>query len=67
MAEDKNKNDEKQNRDENDPFSFFKFEIPEDDSDDKKKNRKNGKKKFPFWAILIVAFALVTIIDLFVL
>ena len=66
MAE--NQNDEnKPQDDENDPYKFFKFAGPENQDDkDKDKKKKNGKKKFPFWPILLITLFAVAMAEYFI-
>ena len=45
MAEDQNKEPNNQNNDENDPYKFFKFAGPENDSDNNKDKRNNNAVK----------------------
>ena len=65
MAE--NQNDEnKPQDDENDPYKFFKFAGPENNDDkDKDKKNKNGKKKMPFWPILLITLFAVAMAEFF--
>ena len=65
MAENQNKDTNNRPEDENDPYSFFKFEGPEQNNKNKK-NSGNGKKKFPFWAVFLVCLFVVAILDMFV-
>lgn len=51
--EDKGKKD-------NDPYNFFKFAGPEEGDT---KNRKNDKKRFPFWAIMLVVLLVLGLAD----
>jgi len=62
MAEDQNNEDKKKN-DENDPYNFFKFAGPENND---KKPKKDGKKKFPFWPILLITLLVFAIADAFI-
>ncbi len=58
MAENKeplNKN----NKDDNDPFNFFKLEGPDNQKDNQNKN--NRKKRFPFLPVLLLAFIVITL------
>lgn len=67
MAE--NQNDEKKNQDdENDPYKFFKFAGPgnnDDKDNDKDKKNKNGKKKLPFWPVLLITLFAVAMAEFF--
>ncbi|BDC94088.1 ATP-dependent zinc metalloprotease FtsH [Treponema bryantii] len=65
MAENQNENQNSNNNDENDPYKFFKFPGPEN-NDDKNKNKKNnGKKKLPFWPILLLTLFVVAMAEVF--
>jgi len=69
MAEDQNEDKKNNQDDENDPYKFFKFAGPEnnDNNDDNKnKKNKNGKKKFPFWTILLASLFVIVVLDMFV-
>ena len=64
MAE--NQNDEnKPLDDENDPYKFFKFAGPGNNDDKNKKNKNNGKKKMPFWPILLITLFAVAMAEFF--
>ncbi len=52
---DTNNNGDKNKKDDNDPFNFFKFST-----EPNKKSPKDSKPKFPIWAILIAIFVGVT-------
>ena len=66
MAENQNENQTPNNNDENDPYKFFKFPGPEN-NDDKNKNKKNnGKKKMPFWPILLLTLFVVAMAEVFI-
>ena len=65
MAEDQNLNDDKQKKDENDPYNFFKFAGPREPEKDDKNNKDNKKKKFPFWGIFLIGLLIFTVFDLF--
>ncbi len=61
---DKNQLDEdKKKDDENDPYKFFKFAGPEDKKDDNKNKGDKKKPKIPFFAIILIVLAIVTIAD----
>ena len=68
MAE--NQNDEKKPQDdENDPYKFFKVPGPQDNNDkdkDKDKKNKGGKKRFPFWPILLLTLFVVAMAEYFI-
>ena len=67
MAENQNEN-QTPNNDENDPYKFFKFPGPEnnDDKDKDKRKKNNGKKKFPFWPILLLTLFAVAMAEVFI-
>jgi cell division protease FtsH len=66
MAENQNDENKPQN-DENDPYKFFKFPGPQDNDDkNKDKKNKNGKKKFPFWPILLLTLFVVAMAEYFI-
>ncbi|MBQ1628844.1 MAG: ATP-dependent zinc metalloprotease FtsH [Treponema sp.] len=56
---DENKKDN--NKDDFDPYNFFKLAGPEDD---KNKRKDNNKKRFPFWGVMILIFVLISLGDL---
>jgi cell division protease FtsH len=58
-------NDDKQKKDENDPYNFFKFAGPREPENDDKNNKDNKKKKFPFWGIFLIGLLIFTVFDLF--
>ena len=43
-----------------DPYNFFKFAGPEEGGD---KNRKNDKKRFPFWAVMLIVLLVLGLAD----
>ena len=60
MSEENDKRGE--NEDNNDPYSFFKLST---DSDEDKDKKPNGKKpKVPFWAILLIMFGILAVLNL---
>ena len=68
MAEDQNDENKPQN-DENDPYKFFKFPGPQDNDDkdkDKDKKNKNGKRKLPFWPVLLLTLFVVAMAEYFI-
>ena len=68
MAENQNDENKPQN-DENDPYKFFKFPGPQDDDDkdkDKNKKNKNGKRKLPFWPVLLLTLFVVAMAEYFI-
>ena len=66
MAEDQNDENKTQN-DENDPYKFFKFPGPDNNDDKDKKNKKNnGKKKMPFWPLLLITLFVVAMAEFFI-
>ena len=64
MAENQNDENKPQN-DENDPYKFFKFAGPGNNDDKDKKNKNNGKKKMPFWPILLLTLFAVAMAEFF--
>ncbi len=67
MAENQNENKTPENNDENDPYKFFKFAGPDNNDDkDKDKKKKNGKKKMPFWPILLITLFVVAMAEYFI-
>ncbi len=62
MAQNQNK---KKNNKDDDPYKFFKFEGPTNNNDNDNGNK--NKKKFSFWPIALITFAVILILDLFVL
>ena len=57
-----NQDPKKDDKNEFDPYSFFKLQGPEEDDDKKKKNNKN-KKRFPFLGVLLLILITVTVAD----
>ena len=67
MNQDENNKKDNENN-ENDPFNFFKFAGPQENNDDENKKNNNNKKKkggFSFFAILLGAFIIISIIEFF--
>ena len=64
MAEKQNDENKPQN-DENDPYKFFKFPGPENNDDKDKGKKNNGKKKMPFWPILLITLFAVAMAEVF--
>ena len=64
MAENQNDENKPQN-DENDPYKFFKFPGPENNDDKDKGKKNNGKKKMPFWPILLITLFAVAMAEVF--
>lgn len=60
----KPKNEDKDNMGDKDPYDFFKLVATEPEDDDKKKKGK-GKKRFPFWTVMLILFAGLAIADFF--
>lgn len=58
-----NENDEKENKNNEDPYNFFKL----DTSGNSNKNNDNnkGKKPFPIWGVLLVVLAVIVLADIF--
>lgn len=57
--------EDKKRPDEQDPYSFFKFAGPEEPKDNKDPDGKKPKKRFPFFAVLLIAVAAFLIADVF--
>lgn len=53
---------DKKTPDENDPYNFFKFAGPLNDDDND--NEPPKKKRFPFWAILLLILGVLIIVDI---
>ena len=66
MAENQNENPTPDNNDENDPYKFFKFPGPDNNDDKDKKKKNNGKKKMPFWPILLLTLFVVAMAEFFI-
>lgn len=64
MAENQNDDNKPQN-DENDPYKFFKFPEPDNNNDKDKRKKNNGKKKMPFWPILMLTLFVVAMAEVF--
>lgn len=64
MAEDQNKQNNENKKDENDPYNFFKFAGPEEKKDKDKKN--GGKKRFPFWIVFLLGLFILGLCDIFI-
>ncbi|MBQ5998310.1 MAG: ATP-dependent zinc metalloprotease FtsH [Treponema sp.] len=58
MSDEKKNNN---NKDDFDPYDFFKLSGPEDD---KNKRKEPNKKRFPFWGVMILIFILISLGDL---
>lgn len=63
-SEDKQSDGQKIDNNENDPYSFFKFADPsESKKDDESPKNNKGKKRFPFWPILVLALIVVAVVE----
>ena len=51
-----------ENSQDKDPYNFFKFAGPENNDDDNK-DKKDGKKRFPFWGVMLIILALLALAD----
>ena len=51
-----------ENPQDKDPYNFFKFAGPENNDDDNK-DKKDGKKRFPFWGVMLIILALLALAD----
>ena len=56
-------NQDDKNRNENDPYDFFKFSPNTGNN----KNGKNNKPKFPTWAILLIVIAVISLLNIFLM
>ena len=65
MAENQNENPNQNQNDENDPYKFFKFAGPDNNDDKDKRKKNNGKKKMPFWPVLLLSLFVVAIAEFF--
>ena len=54
----KDNNDKNNNKDNKDPYDFFKLSTEPGNN-----NGKDGKKKFPFWAILLIILVVTTLLN----
>ena len=59
---DKKKTPGDENPQDKDPYNFFKFAGPENNDDDNK-DKKDGKKRFPFWGVMLIILALLALAD----
>ncbi len=66
MAENQNENQKPDSNDENDPYKFFKFPGPDNNDDKDKQKKNNGKKKMPFWPILLITLFVVAMAEVFI-
>ncbi|MBQ0050725.1 MAG: ATP-dependent zinc metalloprotease FtsH [Treponema sp.] len=65
MADDNQNKDEK-NKNEQDPYNFFKLSA--DDNDDKNDGNKNGKgPRFPFFGLMIAIVAVLAFVNIFLM
>ena len=51
-----------ENPQDKDPYNFFKFAGPENNDDDNK-DKKDGKKRFPFWGVMLIILAFLALAD----
>lgn len=58
---DKKKISGDENPQDKDPYNFFKFAGPEDNDDGD--NRKDGKKHFPFWGVMLIILVLLAVVE----
>ncbi|MBP3709834.1 MAG: ATP-dependent zinc metalloprotease FtsH [Treponema sp.] len=49
-----------------DPYNFFKLSGPEN-NDKKRKDSNNGKPRFPIWGVLLTAFVVLLVANMFVM
>ena len=62
MMSDEKKTPGDENPQDKDPYNFFKFAGPENNDDDNK-DKKDGKKRFPFWGVMLIILALLALAD----
>ena len=62
---DENREEKDNQKDENDPYKFFKFAGPEKKDDDNKDRKNKKKPKISFFAVLLILFCAFAIIDIF--
>ncbi|MFA6937938.1 MAG: ATP-dependent zinc metalloprotease FtsH, partial [Treponema sp.] len=55
--------DDKKNKDERDPYDFFKLSTEPNDKDDKNKKPGN-KKRLPFWGLLLIVLGIMAVLNL---
>ena len=60
MSDNENKTPQKNGSDDRDPYNFFKFAGPEEPD---AKNNRNGRKRFPFWGVMLIILALLAAAD----
>ena len=60
-----NKKTNKNDKDDFDPYDFFKLVGPEDNKDKNKKRRGKEPKRFPFFGVLLMIIAGLFIADMF--
>ncbi len=56
-----------ENKEEDDPFSFFKLSIEEDDNEKNDRNDGNRPHKFPFFTMLLLTIAALGFVNLFLI
>ena len=61
---DENNNRKDDNKDDRDPYDFFKLSIDPDDNDDKKKAPNNKKHHLPFWGVLLIVLGIMALVNL---
>lgn len=59
--------DENNDKDDKDPYSFFKLSGPDDDSGKQKKNNDEKHHHFPFWSLLLIIAGVLALVNVFVL
>lgn len=57
---DEKKTTDNENKDDKDPYNFFKFVV---DDDDKEKKDKKNDRKFPFWGMLLIILTVLVIVN----
>jgi cell division protease FtsH len=62
---DDNDNRKDDNKDDRDPYDFFKLSIePENDNDNDKKNKPNKHHRMPFWGVLLIGLGIIALVNL---
>lgn len=58
-----NENDEKENKNNEDPYNFFKLDTS--GNNNKKNDNNKEKKPFPIWGVLLIILAVIVLADVF--
>src|SRR5574344_1979228 len=59
---DENDNHKNDNKDDRDPYDFFKLSVEQDDNDDKKHSPK--RHRFSFWTLVLIVIGIVVLFNL---